>query len=143
GDSSAASAHGAMLAGGAVSAGLPVVGGGAVALVEYGLEVSEPSQQLVVDSNAQNPLWFTLLVLAVGAAVNEELFCRGFLGRGLVGRYGVVLGVLITSAIFGLIHGNVPQGIWAFVLGCSLHLAYLATRSLWVPMLLHFLNNAV
>ena len=28
------------------------------------------------------------------------------------------------------------------LLGCFVHLAYLATRSLWVPILLHFLNNA-
>jgi hypothetical protein len=30
-----------------------------------------------------------------------------------------------------------------FFLGCLAHLAYLATRSLWVPILLHFLNNAL
>src|SRR5262249_19123287 len=93
-------------------------------------------------AEAQAGLWFTLLVVAVGAAVNEELFCRGFLGNGLVGRYGVLVGVVITSVIFGVIHGNVPQGVWACMLGCFLHLAYLATRSLWVPMLLHFLNSA-
>ena len=44
---------------------------------------------------------------------------------------------------FGAIHLNLPQGIWAFILGLFLHLAYLATRSLWVPMLLHFVNNAI
>jgi len=31
-----------------------------------------------------------LLVVAVGAAVNEELFCRGFLATG-GGRYGVLV----------------------------------------------------
>ena len=28
----------------------------------------------------------SVLVVAVGPAVAEELFCRGFLGHGLVGR---------------------------------------------------------
>jgi membrane protease YdiL (CAAX protease family) len=120
-----------------------VVGGMATQFVEHALDVREPSQQLVAEGNAQYGLWFTLLVIAVGAAVNEELFCRGFLGRGLVGRYGVPFGVLFTSFIFALLHGNLPQGAFAFVLGCFMHLAYLATRSLWVPILLHFLNNAL
>jgi membrane protease YdiL (CAAX protease family) len=125
---------------------LPAVklgGGAACVLAEHVLGVSEPSRQLMADSSAQHALWFSLLVIAVGAAVNEELFCRGFLGRGLVGRHGVLLGVLFTSVIFAILHGNIPQGIFAFVLGVYVHLAYLATRSLWVPILLHFLNNAI
>jgi membrane protease YdiL (CAAX protease family) len=32
---------------------------------------------------------------------------------------------------------------YVFFLGCLAHLAYLATRSLWVPILLHFLNNSL
>ena len=36
-----------------------------------------------------------------------------------------------------------PQAVGAAVLGIGLHLSYLATRSLWVPMLLHFLNNSL
>jgi membrane protease YdiL (CAAX protease family) len=97
---------------------------------------------MISGGQAHYALWFMLLVIAVGPALNEELFCRGFLGQGLVGRYGALIGVLITSVIFGVIHCNIPQGIWAFVLGCALHLAYLATRSFWVPVLLHFVNNA-
>src|SRR5205823_15071373 len=34
------------------------------------------------------------------------------------------------------------QVAYASVLGIGLHTAYLATRSLLVPMLIHFLNNA-
>jgi membrane protease YdiL (CAAX protease family) len=119
-----------------------LVAGGATVLVDYVLHLGEPSRQLVMDANAQHGLWFSLLVIAVGAAVNEELFCRGFLGRGLVGRHGVLVGVLATSVIFGVLDGNVVQGFFAFLMGCYLHLVYLKTRSLWVPILLHFLNNA-
>jgi membrane protease YdiL (CAAX protease family) len=110
--------------------------------VEHALGVTERSRELISYGNAQHDMWFTLLVIAVGAAVSEELFCRGFLGRDLVGRYGVPVGVLLTSLLFALLHGNLPQAVFAFFLGCMAHLAYLATRSLWVPILLHFLNNA-
>lgn len=122
---------------------LILVGYGIEAAVESLMGKSEPTKEIMIASMSHYSLWFCLLVVAVGAAVNEELFCRGFLGRGLVGRYGIVWGVLITSIVFGSIHLNLPQGIWACVLGVFLHLAYLATRSLWVPILLHFVNNAL
>jgi membrane protease YdiL (CAAX protease family) len=122
---------------------LMILSGGIQALVTELTGLHEPTEELINQSLPQWGLGLCLLVVAVGAAVNEELFCRGFLGRGLVGRHGVLVGVLLASAIFGAIHLNLPQGIGAFVFGCGVHLAYLATRSLWVPMLLHFLNNAV
>jgi len=102
----------------------------------------EPTRELIGDSMRQYGFLICLLVIAVGPAVGEELFCRGLLGHGFVGRYGVWVGVLLTSIIFGAIHMNVAQGVYACALGCGMHLAYLATRSLWVPILLHFINNA-
>src|SRR5262249_41293070 len=72
----------------------------------------------------------------------EELFFRGFLGRGLIGRYGVLAGVLLTSLLFGTIHVHPILICGAAAFGICVHLIYLATRSLWVPALLHFLNNA-
>jgi membrane protease YdiL (CAAX protease family) len=83
-----------------------------------------------------------VLAYAVGPAVGEEVFNRGLLGHLLLSRYGVVLGVLLTSLIFGLMHGF-PHAIFAFVLGCYFHAIYLATRSLWVPILMHFLADLI
>src|SRR5262249_40169662 len=42
------------------------------------------------------PLWFALVFIAVMPAAIEEVFFRGFIGRGLVGRYGILKGVLLT-----------------------------------------------
>ncbi|HEY7330447.1 MAG TPA: type II CAAX endopeptidase family protein [Gemmataceae bacterium] len=89
------------------------------------------------------PLGFAVLVIGVGPGIGEELWCRGFLGRGLVGNHGAVLGVLATSFLFGLIHGDPCQGTMAMIMGLWLHFVYLTTRSLWLPMLLHFLNNSL
>jgi membrane protease YdiL (CAAX protease family) len=88
------------------------------------------------------PAGFAVLVIGLGPGIGEELWCRGFLGRGLVGRYGV-WGVLATSFFFGLIHLDPAQGTMAMLMGLWLHSVYLATRSLLVPMLLHFLNNSL
>jgi membrane protease YdiL (CAAX protease family) len=84
-----------------------------------------------------------VLIIGVGPGIGEELWCRGFLGRGLVGRYGYFGGVLLTSILFGLIHLEPRQVVYATVMGVFLHGAYLATRSLFVPILLHMTNNSL
>lgn len=89
------------------------------------------------------PWPLAILIVGVGPGIGEELWCRGFLGRGLVGHYGVLGGVILTSFFFGLIHVDPVQGSMAMLMGLWLHFTYLVTRSLLVPMLLHFLNNSL
>src|SRR6266436_2203185 len=88
-------------------------------------------------------LGFGVLVIGVGPGLSEELWCRGFLGRGLVGNYGVWLGVLLTSALFGLMHLDPAHALATAAIGVWLHFTYLMTRSLVVPMILHMLNNSL
>lgn len=90
----------------------------------------------------QWPLLFGVLVIGLGPGVGEELMFRGFLGRGLIGHYGVGAGVVLTSLLFGLVHLEPRQVLYAPVLGLAFHFVYLTTRSLWMPMLMHFLINS-
>jgi hypothetical protein len=50
--------------------------------------------------------------------------------------------LLVSSFFFGLIHVDPRQGSMAAVMGLFLYFVYLTTRSLWMPMLIHFLNNS-
>jgi membrane protease YdiL (CAAX protease family) len=88
------------------------------------------------------PAPLAVLIIGVGPGIGEELWCRGFLGTGLVGRYGW-LGVVAASFFFGFIHLDPCQGGMAMIMGLWLHFTYLMTRSLLVPMLLHFVNNSL
>jgi hypothetical protein len=83
-----------------------------------------------------------LLIIAVMPAIAEELVFRGVIGRGLVARWGIVPGVLITSCLFAAVHFHPAHALAVVPLGIAMHLVYLATRSFWAPVLLHFLNNA-
>lgn len=89
------------------------------------------------------PMWLTILTVGVGPGVVEELWCRGFLGRGLCARYGLAAGVVLTSALFGLLHLNPVYAVVTGCMGAYLHFVYLAARSIWAPVLLHLLNNSV
>jgi membrane protease YdiL (CAAX protease family) len=49
--------------------------------------------------------WIVLaLVTCVGAPIVEELFFRGLIQTRLVGRYGPVVGIGVTSVLFGAAH---------------------------------------
>jgi CAAX protease family protein len=86
-------------------------------------------------------------VLVVGftlcPGIGEEIFCRGFLGRGLVARHGLWLGVPAAAFLFGAIHIEPTQAAYAMVMGIGLQLVYLSTKSLTAAMLLHAGNNGL
>lgn len=89
------------------------------------------------------PLLGAIVVIGVFPGFSEELWCRAFLGRGLVGKYGLFWGILLTSFLFGAIHGDPRQGTMALLMGAMLHFAYQTSRSLLIPILMHFLNNSL
>jgi membrane protease YdiL (CAAX protease family) len=78
------------------------------------------------------------------AAVTEELFFRGVLFRIVEERTGTWIALLLTGVLFGLIHLLNPDaslwGAFAIVVEAGFMLAacYAATRTLWVPIGLHF-----
>lgn len=126
-----------------------ILGGGLYHLLRSLLKVPSmsdfglPGMEDIEKVMGSVPLPLGVFLIAVMPAFSEELWCRAFLGRGLVGRHGYVFGVLATSFLFGLIHIDPAQGLMAMAMGVALHLVYLWTRSLWMPILLHFLNNGL
>lgn len=89
------------------------------------------------------PYPVAVFLIGVLPSFSEEFFCRAFLGRGFVGKHGYVWGVILTSFLFGLIHIDPCQGSMAVIVGLVLHYIYLTTRSLVLPMLMHFINNSL
>lgn len=87
------------------------------------------------------PYPILIVAMALAPAFLEELVFRGVLGRRLVGRYGVVTGVLLSSICFAAVHGSLPHAIATIPVGILLHLLYLQTGTIWVPVLVHFGNN--
>lgn len=81
------------------------------------------------------------------AAVTEELVFRGILFRIVEGRFGTWLALTLSALIFGGSHlFNDHATVWgalaiAVEAGGMLGAAYVATRTLWVPIGLHFAWN--
>ena len=72
----------------------------------------------------------------------EELVYRGIAYGGYRAEGTKFMAVLLSSAMFGLVHGNLNQAMYAFVLGILLALLFEATGSIFSTMLFHFLYNA-
>ncbi len=85
-------------------------------------------------------------VLLLMAAATEELTFRGYPFQRLVEWLGPAAAVLVTSAIFGLAHLGNPNHSWistlnTMLVGVTFAVAYLRTRSLWLPIGMHFIWN--
>lgn len=85
---------------------------------------------------------FSLATLAVTPALCEELLFRGYVQRQFERSLGIVGGIVASGVVFGLYHIRLTQLLPLALLG--IYLAYLAWRtgSLWIPIVVHFANNA-
>ena len=85
----------------------------------------------------------TMIVLAViMAPIFEEIVFRGIIQKGLINKgMNPATAIIISSVVFGLVHGNPWQFVGAVLLGCVLGFVYHKTKSLLLPILLHAFNN--
>ena len=85
-----------------------------------------------------------LLMIAILPAVGEEIIFRGILQKHLVSATrSRWLGILTTAALFSAFHLQFRGFIPRFALGIIFGYLYEWSRSIWLPMLAHFTNNAI
>ena len=83
-----------------------------------------------------------LFVIAVLPAILEEMLFRGCVLRSLR-SFGDGFAILISAVLFGLMHGNIRQIPFATIVGLILGWMYVVTNSLVLPIVVHFINNAL
>ncbi len=93
-------------------------------------------------SGTPTSLVLNLISTAILPALLEEMVMRGYV-LGALRPYGDKLAVVLSAALFGLIHGNVLQLPFAFMLGLALGWLVVQTDCIWPAVLLHFGNNAM
>ncbi|MCF8240686.1 MAG: CPBP family intramembrane metalloprotease [Melioribacteraceae bacterium] len=84
---------------------------------------------------------FIIVVVAVTPAICEEVFFRGYVQKSFELRMKPYMSAFITAIFFGLYHFN-PYGLPALIfLGFYFGIAAYLSNSIFIPILLHFLNN--
>ena len=101
---------------------------------EFAWEVESVSSVLV------STLSFLLVFVFVGW--NEELLSRGYHLQTLASGLNLVGGIVLSSAVFGLLHLGNPNATWIsaagiFLAGLFLAYGYVRTRQLWLSIGLH------
>jgi len=93
-----------------------------------------------VSTVISNVLIFFIIFIFVGW--NEELLSRGYHLQTIASGINLFWGVIISSAVFGLLHLGNPNATWVsaagiFFAGIYLAYAYIRTKQLWLSIGLH------
>ena len=115
---------------------------------EWGIEkmqVAMPAgMEQLFNSIMRSPLGYA--AIGILAPIAEEVVFRGAILRKLLTLFGKQkhwIAIAVSAALFGLLHGNLPQFIHAFVIGLLLGWLYYRTDSIIPGILFHWVNNTV
>ena len=97
---------------------------------------------------AVNPVSFILIPFAImfTVAIIEEILVRGIIFRILEEKLGSYISLTISSVLFGVFHLANPNGTLISVIciitaGFLFGAAFIYSRSLWLPIAIHFAWN--
>lgn len=83
-----------------------------------------------------------IISTAIVPGIIEELSLRCF-SLGILMKHGKGFAVFAVSVVFGLLHGNVIQFVFAFTVGLILAYITIQTKSVIPAMVIHGLNNGL
>lgn len=95
----------------------------------------------LADTNVAG-LLVNILMIGLIPAIGEELFFRGIMQNLFTGMTrNNHWGIWITAAVFSLVHSKVFTFLPIMVLGALFGYLLVWSRSIWIPVLAHFVNN--
>ncbi len=97
----------------------------------------------VADSLYGGSIIFEFIAMVIIAPLLEEILFRGIIFARLREYMSVKVAIVISALIFGIIHGNVVQGIYAFIIGICLAYIYERYNTLLAAVLFHMSANLI
>lgn len=87
-----------------------------------------------------------IILMSISTALVAP-FIEEFIFRGLIfgimqkSRLNIFAAIIVQALLFGLIHQNLYQGMFAFFIGIFFALTLCWTGSIWSPIVMHFTVN--
>jgi len=107
-------------------------------------EMNNGLMEAFLNTSTFGGLLVNLFIVAVLPAFGEELLFRGgiqpLIGRAVKNKH---LAILITAFLFSAIHMQFLTFLPRFLMGIYLGYLFVWGKSLWYPILAHFVNNAL
>jgi len=98
----------------------------------------------ILQMDSWRQLTVNLVLIGLIPALGEELLFRRVIQRFLHTKWKNAFGViLITAILFSGIHMQFQGFFPRLILGCLIGFGYWISKSMWVPILMHFLNNGL
>ena len=115
--------------------------------IKESLEASEESnEELIMAFLSREGIGYllvNLMMVAVLPAIGEEVLFRGVLQKVSIELFkNGHIGIWVTGFVFSAIHGSYFGFLPRFFMGVLFGYLFVWSRSLWVPILAHFVNNA-
>lgn len=100
--------------------------------------------EILVRYNGPWSLLLVFVVVSILPAIGEELVFRGIVQNELIRIWKKEhFAIWVTGFIFSFIHFQFFGFLPRMLLGVLFGYCYLWTKSLWVPIAMHFINNAL
>lgn len=115
---------------------------GVAQLLEAGLNlIGFTAMDSIEAATGASSTFSMFLYASFAAPIGEELVYRGFTMEPLR-KYGKLFAIVMSSVLFGVMHANLPQAMFAVCVGLVLAYTAMEYSVLWA-MLLHIANNFV
>lgn len=101
--------------------------------------VKSTSPEFIVEKTTLG-IFLSVINFSLVPALTEEFIFRGIVLNS-VRPYGKTFAIFSSAFLFGLVHGNLEQFVFAFITGMFFSYVTLLTESLLPSVIIHFLNN--
>ncbi len=106
-------------------------------------DMAADATKQILDINTIPQLLFCLFVVGLMAGLSEEMLFRGAMQRTMQdSRLGAHTAIWVTAIVFSAFHMQFFGFLPRMLLGAWLGYLFVWTRSLWVPIIAHTLNNS-
>ena len=115
-----------------------LIGIGVTSLIGTAIQsdIANPIQTLI---NSSDILLNLIIISIIGPIFEELLFRKLLIDRTI--KYGAKISIILSATLFGLMHGNLNQFFYAFLLGGFFSYIYIKTGKIIYPILLHICLN--
>lgn len=84
-----------------------------------------------------------IYICILGPLVEELIFREGIIGFMQRNGRDSKISIGVSAVLFGLIHINPAQVVFATILGIALGMLYWKTRNIWLCGIIHIINNSI
>jgi membrane protease YdiL (CAAX protease family) len=85
----------------------------------------------------------SLFYIVILSPIANELLFRAIILRGLIKEYKPIYAIILSSVLFAIFHFSLLQIVVSFLLSLFIGFIYWQTRSVFLCILLHIINNGI